>query len=174
MTQFSHDALFSALQVKVCYSRISCWRFLANTIQQDIHLAGTILLPVTQKIRHYGKNESYLTQWHTRGFQNIKLVFHYSKSVSHENSKCLHFPSVQMKHSSQQAIYFLIPNKMNKNESYLTQWHSKGFQIIRLVSHYSKSVSHENSKCLHFASIQVKHIVQNRPYFSHSKQNEQK
>ena len=60
-----------------------------NTIQQDIHpnirLAGnspagcsaeTILLPITQKIRHYGKNESYFTQWHTRGFQNIKLVFH--------------------------------------------------------------------------------------------------
>ena len=48
---------------------------LPNTIQQDIHrnirLAGnspagysarTILLPITQKIRHYGKNESYLTQ----------------------------------------------------------------------------------------------------------------
>ena len=31
--------------------------------------AGTILLPITQKIRHYDKNESYLTQWHTKGFK---------------------------------------------------------------------------------------------------------
>ena len=99
-----------------------------NTIQQDIHLnirlagnspagysAGTILLPITQKIRHYGKNESYLTQWHTRGFQNIKLVFHYLKSVSRENSKCLHFPSVQMKHIVQyRPLFFLIPNRIKK------------------------------------------------------------
>ena len=85
--------------------------YLPNTIQQDIHpniwlagnspagySAGTILLPITQKIRHYGKDESYLTQWHTRGFQNIKLISLYSKSVNRENSKCLHFASVQMKH----------------------------------------------------------------------------
>ena len=100
---------------------------LPNTIQQDIHpnirlagnspagySAGTILLPITRNIRHYGKNESYLTQWHTRGFQNIKLVFHYSKSVSHENSKCLHFPSVQMKHIVQTGRLFLIPTRMTK------------------------------------------------------------
>ena len=67
--------------------------------------AGTILLPITQKIRHYGKNESYLTQSHIRGFQNIKLVFHYSKSVSRENSKCLHFPSAQMKHIVQNRTF---------------------------------------------------------------------
>ena len=54
---------------------------------------------------------------------------------------------------------FLIPNRINKNESYLTQWHSKGFQNIKLVSLYSKSVSHENSKCLHFTSAQMNHIV---------------
>ena len=58
-----------------------------NTIQQDIHpniqlagnlpagyLAGTILLPIIQKTSHYGQNESYLTQWHTKGFQHIELV----------------------------------------------------------------------------------------------------
>ena len=58
-----------------------------NTIQQDIHpnirlagnlqagySAGTILLLIIQKIRHYSQNESYLTQWHTKGFQHIKLV----------------------------------------------------------------------------------------------------
>ena len=52
--------------------------------------------PENKALCIYGKNESYLTQWHARGFQNIKLVFHYSKSVSRENSKCLHFPSVQV------------------------------------------------------------------------------
>ena len=36
----------------------------------------------------------------------------------------------------------------------------------------SKSVSRENSKCLHFASVKMKHIVQNRPFFSHPKQND--
>ena len=155
-----------------------------NTIQQDIHpnirlagnlpagySAGTILLPITQKIRHYGKNESYLTQWHTRGFQNIKLISLYSKSVSRENSKCLHVASVQMKHIVQNNPFF-SHYKQNDKMSHLTQWHTKGFQNIKLVSLYSKSVSRENSKCLHFASVQVKHIVQNRPYFSHSKQND--
>ena len=52
----------------------------------------------TKKLRHYGQNESYWTQWHTKGFHNIKLVSLYSESVSRENSKCLHFASVQMKH----------------------------------------------------------------------------
>ena len=28
--------------------------------------------------KQYEKNESYLTQWHTKGFQNIKLVSLYS------------------------------------------------------------------------------------------------
>ena len=101
--------------------------FTPNTIQQDIHLnirlagnssagysAGTILLPITQKIRHYGKNESYLTKWHTKGFQNIKLVSLYLKSDSCENSKCLHFPSVQMKHIVQNRPFFLIPKRMKK------------------------------------------------------------
>ena len=72
------------------------------------------------------------------------------------------FASIQVKHSSKQAIFFFIPNRMNKNESYLTQWHTKGFQNIKLVSLYSKSVSCENSQCLHFASVQ--HIVQNRQF----------
>ena len=51
-----------------------------------------------------------------------------------------------------------------KNESYLTQRHTKGFQNIKLVSFYSNSVSCENSKSLYFASVQVKHIVQNRQF----------
>ena len=59
-----------------------------------------------------------------------------------------------------------------KNESYLTQWHTRGFQNTELVFHYSKSVSRENSKCLHFPSVQMKYIVQNRQIFSHPKQND--
>ena len=62
------------------------------------HLAGTILLLIKQKIRHYGQNESYLTY---KVFQNIKLVSLYSKSVSHENSICVDFASVQVKHKVQ-------------------------------------------------------------------------
>ena len=140
--------------------------FWPNTIQQDIHpnirragnspagySAQTILLPITQKIRHYGKNESYLTQWHTRGFQNMQLVFHYSKSVSRENSKCLHFPSVLMKHIVQNRPFIFSSQTEWQNESYLTQWHTKGFQNIKSVSLYSKSVSRENFKCLHFPSV---------------------
>ena len=59
---------------------------------------ATILLPITQKIWHHGKVESYLTLWHTYGLQDIKLISLYSKSVSRENSKCPHFASVQVKH----------------------------------------------------------------------------
>ena len=89
-------------------------------IQQDFHpnikLAGnspagylpvTILLPIKQKIRHYGQNESYLTQWHTKGFQNIKLVSIYSNSLSRENSRCVHFASIQMKNIVQNRPFFL-------------------------------------------------------------------
>ena len=111
------------------------------------------------------KNQSYSTQWHTKSFQNMKLVSIYSKSVSHENSKCFHFPSAQMKRMVQnRPFYSLIPSRM-KNESYLTQWHTKGFQNMKLVCLYSKSVSHENSRCLHYAPVQMKNIVQNRPFF---------
>ena len=113
------------------------------------------------------KNESYLTQWYTKSFQNIKLVSLYSKSVSCENSKCLHFPSIHSDkaHNSKQAIFFSFQTKC-KNESYLTQWHTNGSQNIKLVCLYSKSMSSENSKCLHFVSVQVKQIVQNRQFSS--------
>ena len=124
----------------------------------------TILLPMIQKVRNYGKKESYLTQWHTKGFQNIRLVSLYSKSVSHKNPKCLHFASVQLKYIVQKRPFFLSFQTEWKNESYLTQWHTKCFPNITLVSYYSKSVSRENSKCLHFASVQMKNIVQNRPF----------
>ena len=54
----------------------------------------------------------------------------------------------------------------------MTQWHTKGFTNIKLVSIYLKSVNHENFKCLHFVSVQMNHMVQNGPSFSRSKQNE--
>ena len=117
------------------------------------------------------KNESYLTKWHTRGFQNIKLVFHYSKSVSHENSKCLHFPSVLMKHIVQNKPFLFSSQTKWQNESYLTQWHTKGFQNIKSVSLYSKSVSCENFKCLHFAWVQEKPTAQNRQFSSPIEKN---
>ena len=68
-------------------------------------------------------------------------------------------------HCSKRAI-FSHSKQNEKNESYLTQCFIKGFQNINLVSLYSKSVSCENCKCLHFASVQMKHIVQERPFFS--------
>ena len=67
--------------------------------------------------------------------------------------------------SSKQTIFFSHSKQNEENESYLIQWHSKGFQNIKLVSLYSKSVGHGNSKCLYFATVQMKHIVQNGPFF---------
>ena len=107
--------------------------------------------------------DTYLTQRHIKGFQNIKLVSIYSNSVNRENSKCLHFVSVQMKNIVQHRPFFLSFQTERKNESYLTHWHTKGFQNTKFFSIYSKSVRHKDSKCLHFASVQMKHIVQNRP-----------
>ena len=110
------------------------------------------------------KYESYLTQWHTKGFQNINLVSLHSKSVSHENCKCLHFVvSTDETHCSKRAI-FSHSKQNEKNESYLTQWHTKGFQNIKLVSLHSKSVSRENCKCLHFA-VQMKHMFKKGIFF---------
>ena len=47
----------------------------------------------------------------------------------------------------------------------------QGLLKYQLGFHYSKSVSHENFKCVDFALVQVKQIVQNRPFFCHTKQN---
>ena len=112
------------------------------------------------------KNESYLTQWHTKYFLNIALVSFYSKSVSREISKCLHFVSVQVKHIVQNSQLSSLIRKDWKDESYLIQWDTKGFQNIKLVCPYSKSMSSKNSKYRHFASVQMKNTVQNRPFFS--------
>ena len=71
----------------------------------------TKLLLIMQKIKHYGKIEPYLTQLHTKGFQNIKFLFFYSKSVSCENSKCLYSASVQVKHIVQNGQFSLLTRK---------------------------------------------------------------
>ena len=60
-------------------------------------------------------------------------------------------------HSPKQGILFSHSKRM-KNDSFFIQWDSKGFQNIKLVCFYSKSMSHKNSKC-HFASAQVKQIL---------------
>ena len=77
--------------------------------------------------------------------------------MSHKNSKCLDFASVQVKQIVQQRLFFSHSKQNVKIDSYLTQWHTKGFLNIKLVSHYLKSVTCENSKCLEFASVQMKH-----------------
>ena len=101
-------------------------------------------------------------------YQIIFLLFKVSEPWKFQMSPfCISTDETQFK----KAIFLSFQTEW-KNESYLTQWHTKGFQNIKLVSLYSKSMSCENSKCLHFASVQMKNIVQNRPFFSHSKQNE--
>ena len=71
-----------------------------------------------------------------------------------------------MKHIVQKTAFCSHSKQNEKNESYLTQWNIGGFKNIKLVSLHSKSVNLKNSNCLHFAAVQMKHIVQNRPFFS--------
>ena len=119
---FSPNFWFSPLLVS--FSR-------PNIIQQDIHqnirlagnspagyLAGTILSLIVQKIKHYHKNE-YI--WHNSIPKASRIsIFHYSKSMSHENSKCLYFASVQIKHLVQKRPFFSHSKQNEKSESYLT------------------------------------------------------
>ena len=103
------------------------------------------------------KNDSYSTQWHTKGFQNIRLVCHYSKPVSHKNSKCLDFVLAQVTRIVKNDTLSPSCYTKSENDFYSTQWQTKGFQNIKLVFHYSKSVSRKNSKCLDFVLVQVTH-----------------
>ena len=88
-------------------------------------------------------NDSYSTQWHTKGFQNIKIVSHYSKSVSHKNSKRLDFVLLQVKRMVKNRTISPSCYTKSENDFYSTQCHTKGFQNIKLVFHYSKSVSNK-------------------------------
>ena len=58
--------------------------------------------------KHYGQNESYLTQWHTKHFQNVKLVSLLFKvnepSKFKMHSFCLN--TGERQYSSKQAIIF--------------------------------------------------------------------
>ena len=67
---------------------------------------------------------------HSNGLQNIKLFSHYSKPLSCENSKCLNFASVQVKHSSKQAISF---SHAKRNEEMSHVWHN-GIQMASKIS----------------------------------------
>ena len=99
-------------------------KYLPNIIQQDIHpdirpagnspaeySAGTYFYLCKTKSRimygMYGQNDSHFTKWHTKSFQNITLVSHYSKSVSRKNSKCLHFVLVQVTPIVKKAEFLL-------------------------------------------------------------------
>ena len=95
-------------------------------------------------------------------FQNIQLVSHYSKSVRPKNSKCLDFVLVQVTGIVKKGTISLSCHTKSKNDSYLVQRHTKGFHNIKLVSHYSKSVRHKNSKCIDFELVQVTGIVEKR------------
>ena len=124
------------------------------------------LLLIRNKITNYAQNDSYSTKWHTKGFQNIQLVSHYSKSVSRKNSKYLDFVLVQVTRIVKKRQNFSPMLHKIKNDSYSTKWRTKGFQNIQLVSHYSMSVSRKNSKCLDFVLVQVTLMVQKRQNFS--------
>ena len=105
--------------------------------------------------------------WHNSipKYQNIKLTSFYSKSVSRENSKCVDFASVQLKHILQNS-HFSSHSKQNEKMSHI--WHNdipRASKKIKLVSRYPKSVSRESPKCVDFLSVEVKHIAQNRPFF---------
>ena len=111
------------------------------------------------------KNDSYSTKWHTKDFQNIKLVSHYSKSVSCKNSNCLDFVLVLVTPIVQKGKISPSCYTRSNNDSYSTKRHTKGFPNIKLVFHYSKSVTRKNSKCLDFVLVQVTPIVQKRHNF---------
>ena len=124
-----------------------------------------ILLLIQKKITHYGQTDSYSTKRHTKDFQNIKLLTHYSKSVSRKNSKCLDFVLVQVTPIVKKGTISPSCYTRSKTDSYSTKWHTKGFQNIKLVFHYSKSVRRKNSECLDFVLVHVTPIVQNRHNF---------
>ena len=95
-----------------------------------------------------------------QGLPKYQISFSLFKvSEPQKNSKCLDFVLVQVTGTVQKSTISLSCYTKSKNESYSTKWHFKGFQNIKLVSHYSKSMSHKNSKCLDFVLVQVTGIV---------------
>ena len=103
---------------------------------------------------HKIKNASYSTQWPTKGLRNINLASHYSKSVSHNNSKCVDFELVQLTPIVEKFPISPSCCKRSKNNSYSRKWLTKGFHNIKLFP-ISKSVVSKNSKCLEFVLVQV-------------------
>ena len=74
--------------------------------------------------------------------------FSVSTDETHSSKQAMKIPNflIQVKHIVQNRPYFSHSKQNEQNESYLTQWHTRGFQNVKLVSKYSKSVSSENSK----------------------------
>ena len=89
-----------------------------NTIQQDIHpnivlagnlpagySAGTILLPMIQKVRHYGQNESFDTIPYQR-LSEYQISFRLFKLSEPSKFRMFSFcVSTDEKHSSKQVIF---------------------------------------------------------------------
>ena len=152
---FQRIKLVSHYSKSVSHKKSKCLDFVLVQVT-GIVKKGTISLSYYTK----SKNDSYSTIWHTKGFRNIKSVFHSSKSVNRENSKCLDFVLVQVTGIVKKYTISLSGYTKSKSNSYSTQWHTKGFQNIKLISHYSKSVSRKSSKSLYFVLVQVTDIVQ--------------
>ena len=110
------------------------------------------------------KNESYLTQSDTKVFQNIKIIC--QKAVKIPNAF-----SISETHCPKQAVSLSHSTQNEKWVTSDTRAYSVPTTFRTSVSLCSKSMRHGNFKCHHFASVQVKHLVQARPFFSHSKLN---
>ena len=147
----------SQLAIKIPNALVLCWYCVTPTVQKR-----------TISISSYtrSKNDSHYTKSHSTGFQNIKLVLHYSKSVSCKNSKCLDFVLEQVTPIVEKGTFSTSCYIRSESDSHSTKWHTKRFQNIKLVSPYSKSVSRNNSKCLDFVLLQVTNIVQKRHHFT--------
>ena len=92
--------------------------------------------------------------------------------MNRKNKKCLAFVLVQVTRIlKKKNIFFFMLHKI-KNISYSRQWNSEGLKNIKLVSHYSKSVSRKSSKCLDFVLAQRTHKVQKGAISHHATQNE--
>ena len=69
---------------------------------------------------HAKQNEKMTDTMAYQRLLKYQLVSHYLKSVSHENSKCLDYAIVKVKHSSNRPVFLSYQTEC-ENESYLTQ-----------------------------------------------------
>ena len=77
-------------------------------------------------------------------------------------------PPPLVKEGLKQANFSLLLNRLKMSHI----CHTIGFENINLIFHYSKSVSHENSKCVDFFVSTGETQFKTGHFFSHAKQNE--